>query len=113
MQLVCHCQDCRDATGNDYSTTVFFNSDGCQITGDTGQNTYKTADDTLTAREFCRACGTFMFDKSERFTHLIGVFTDWIAAPFETTPQCLMWTDSRLPHVTVHPDLKAFPKGIS
>lgn len=113
MQLICHCQDCRDATGDDYSTTAFFKTDACQISGDTVDTTFVTDEGTTTTRQACGKCGCFLFDRSERFRQLVGVFANRLASPFVVTPQGHIWTSSRLPHVTTDPDLPEYPKGIS
>lgn len=113
LQLVCHCQDCRDATKQDYCVTAFFKIKDCKITGATIVQSFKTKGATRTTRESCPECGSVLFDKSERFPHLIGVFTEHLTPPFVSTPTSQVWTSSRLAHVTAYPNLKEYPNGLT
>ncbi|WP_309664505.1 GFA family protein [Tabrizicola sp.] len=109
VQIICHCSDCRDATGGDFVTGVFFKLADVTIKGSVTERAYTSARGNRTTRELCAACGTPMFDRSEGFAHLIGVFAERIALPFKAEPKLEMWTASRLPHVAPHPGLPGFP----
>lgn len=113
LQFICHCQDCRDATGDDYSTTAFFKKDAVKITGEVTTKTYISAKGNRTTRESCAACGTPIIDKSDGFPSLLGVFANRIEAQFKAAPTCHIWTRSRLPHVSVGIGLPEHSEGLS
>jgi hypothetical protein len=109
-QMICHCADCRDATGNDYSTTAFFKIADTTLTGATTGRRYVSARGNRTTRDACAACGTMMIDRSDGFANLIGIFVQTISPPFQAAPTLHMWTASRLAHEQNHPDLPDFPR---
>ncbi|MDA5398303.1 GFA family protein [Hoeflea prorocentri] len=113
LQAVCHCADCRNATGNDYSETVFFAAKATEVAGELRANRYFAASGAQTVREFCSVCGTPMFDKSDGFPQLIGVFAQTISEPFRFVPDCHMWTKGKLAHVQISDDLRTYEEGIS
>lgn len=113
MQVICHCTDCREATGNDYSVTAFFRRSSCRVGGPLVGMSFIAASGNRTVREACTDCGTMVFDRSEGFPELIGVFAERLAPPFIAEPACHMWTASRLPIVDVRPDLPEYAEGIT
>lgn len=112
MQLVCHCADCRVATGNDYSTTAFFQSEAVSISGELHEQVFASARGNRTTRDACAKCGAVLFDRSDAFPHLIGVFTEHIAAPFRAEPSGQMWVNSRLPNTKIL-NIQEYPEGIT
>lgn len=113
LQLYCHCADCRAATGADYVTTAFFPTDSLTITGALLDKVFTSANGNQTARRACTECGTFLFDTSDAFRHLTGIFTETIAAPFRAAPSCHMWVESRLSGLEIGDGLPEYPRGLS
>ncbi|MBL1421938.1 MAG: GFA family protein [Alphaproteobacteria bacterium] len=113
LQLCCHCADCRQATGDDASTIVFFKLDKVQIGGDLQPMTYMSDLGNQTQRLTCEHCKQVMFDKSAGFPHMLGVIAQRIAKPFVAAPQMHVWTKSKLPNVEIPKQMKQFEKGIS
>ena len=111
VEMVCHCADCRDATGRDYSVTAFFRSSAVRIEGRTRSSTYVSAAGNSTTREACVKCDAMMLDKSSGFTKLTGVFANRILAPFAPEPSLHMWTRSRVEGVEVWPGLPEFAES--
>lgn len=113
LQLICHCQDCRDATGHDASSIAFFKKDAVDVAGETIAKTFTSARGNQTMRVACAECDTVLIDKSDAFPTLIGVITDHIAPPFQAAPSCHVWTRSRLPHVRIGVGLPEHLEGFS
>ena len=101
MQMPCHCTDCRAATGNDYSNIAFFRTKVAGISGETAPHHFVASSGNKTQREACPDCGTVMFDKSDGFPQLIGVFAQQIEPPFEFNPAAHVWVKSKLPHIEI------------
>lgn len=113
LQLCCHCDDCRKATGNDFSTVVFFKLDKVNISGNLTPHIFTSDLGNKTERLFCTDCQQMMFDKSAGFPNMLGVMAEHIDLPFVAQPQMHVWTQSKLPHVKIAPDMKQYKKGIS
>lgn len=113
VQLVCHCSDCRQATGNEYSTLAFFESATVAIQGECAERAFQANSGAATKRLSCKACDTLMFDRSEGFPTLVGVFVERIEAPFVPEPACQLWTNSRVCVATSFANLPAYPENIS
>lgn len=113
LQLCCHCADCRQATGDDASSIVFFKLEKVQILGDLLPMTFTSDLGNQTQRLACGQCKQIMFDKSAGFPHLLGVLAQRIAPPFVAAPQMHVWTNSKLPHVKIPEQMKQYEKGIS
>lgn len=96
LQAICHCADCRSASGSPFLETVFFKKSGCVIEGSLKQKQFISADGNNTVREVCEACGSLMFDRSEGFPNMIGVSANFIEPPFSPSPQCHIWYSSRV-----------------
>lgn len=111
VQMVCHCADCRDATGEDYSVTAFFRSSAVRTEGGIRSRSYVSARGNSTSRDACANCGAMMLDKSSGFAKLTGVFANRILPPFTPEPSLQMWTRSRLKGVEVWPGLPEFTES--
>ncbi len=105
LQLCCHCSDCREVTGDDFTTIAFFNSEAIGETGVVVERQFTAASGSQTARELCAECETPMFDRSAGFPTLIGVIAKQISEPFVANPSHHVWTKSRVSPVSV-------PEGI-
>lgn len=113
LQLVCHCADCRSATGNDYSTIVFFDKADYEVAGDDELVGFTSDLGNNTLRRACAKCGDVMIDESTGFPTLIGVMAERILPPFTANPKIHVWTQSKLEHVKLPKNVKIFEKGIS
>lgn len=113
LELVCHCADCRDATGQDFTSLVFFKVKYSSLMGETIPALYISDNGAKTQREACAHCSEFMIDRSDGFPGLIGVVAACLNAPFEANPKIHVWTQSKLPNVELPTQIKAFEKGMS
>ena len=62
IQLVCHCEDCRDASKDNFSVVAFFDVAKSFSEGTTVVQEYTAASGRSTTREVCSRCGTLIFD---------------------------------------------------
>ena len=113
IQLCCHCNDCRDASGNDYSTIAFFKLESVETSGNLAENIYTAESGSQTKRGFCSSCNALMFDTSAGFPTLIGVMTQRIHAPFALAPTRHVWVSSKLNNVSIPEGCVQHEKGIS
>ena len=95
IQLFCHCRDCQQATGAAFARTAFFRLKASHITGALTARPFVAASGSKTTREACAACGTLMFDRSERFPALVGVMAERLSRPFVFRPSCHVWVRSQ------------------
>ena len=113
LQICCHCSDCREATGDPFSTIAFFKTKTTVVTGETRSSYYVAESGNKTERVRCSQCDSIMFDKSEGFPGLVGVLTQRIQAPFTTMPNCHVWIKSKLPQTVLPSGIKHYETGIS
>lgn len=112
VQLVCHCQDCRQALQADFAEIVFFNLVSSRSTGESEANDFVALSGSTTTREFCHQCKTVMFDKSAGFPQLIGVMAAQMQAPFEFRPRCHVFVESKADHTEIDSAIRQYPQGI-
>jgi len=112
IHLSCHCADCRAATSDDYSNIAFFKQGESIVSGAVRTMSFTAGSGNLTSREACPNCGTIMFDKSEGFPGLIGVFSNNIKQIDLDEPSCHVWLESKLPHVKLAAGSKTYNNGI-
>ena len=113
LQLVCHCNDCREATGSPFAKTVFFKSKHCESSGPLSVREFKAESGKRTTRESCASCGSVMFDRSEGFPSLVGVMAERINAPFVFEPVCHVWTRSKQPQIDIPDNVRQYPENIT
>jgi len=113
IQLSCHCADCRDATHQDFSNIAFFKMNTTEVTGELTQKNYMSDSGNKTQRDACASCGTLMFDTSEGFPGLKGVFSQHIQAPFVSDPKCHVWVESKLPETELPSNSVQYRKGLN
>lgn len=112
VHLACHCNDCRQATGADYSAIAFFKTSAVHLNGATDVYTFTAASGNKTRREYCENCGTVVFDKSDGFSGLTGIFSAQINTPKLLSPRIHVWVGSKLEHVQLSPKLKSYQQGL-
>lgn len=113
LQLVCHCADCRTATGDDFSTIVFFKNNKVEVVGEVRSLDFTSDNGNKTRRFACKKCDTMMLDKSTGFSSLIGVMAARLETPFIAAPKIHVWVQSKLEHVKIPQGVKSFKKGLS
>lgn len=108
VQLVCHCSDCRQATGRAFAEIVFFISEHVEISGSLSVDTFRADSGSETTRESCTVCGSLMFDRSQGFPTLVGVMAERMDEPFEFEAGAHVWTKSKRADVEIPKDALHF-----
>lgn len=93
----CHCQNCRQFNGSDYSSWVFTKSQGFELlSGATDTQEYRFGVGSTT--HFCRHCGTRVYGENKRhFSGAIGV-------PLGIVRD---WDEALAPQLQVYSEFKA------
>lgn len=113
LQLVCHCADCREATGDDFSIIVFFKLNAVQLLGDLMPHGFISDLGNQTERLACGQCQQMMFDKSAGFPRMFGVMAQRIAPPFVAEAKIHVWVQSKLDQVILPEGAKIFEQGMA
>lgn len=113
LQLICHCRDCRAATGDDFASIVFFKKSECSFVGELKPHIFTSYMGNETQRVACAKCNDVVIDKSAGFSGMLGMMAAKIELPFLAEPKIHVWTQSRLEHVVLPDGVKAFEKGMS
>lgn len=110
-QLVCHCQDCRDVSGQPFARAAFFKAEeNC------AQGEYQ-ADDMIGGsgkpKQYrrCGQCGDFLYATVDALAGLVGVAADKIAPPFEFKPMAHVWTSEKAEGIEIPLGAFQFPKA--
>jgi hypothetical protein len=112
LRVCCHCSDCRNTTHNDFSTIAFFKVKYVTVAGVLSRQNYVADSHNNTCREFCANCGTVMFDRSEGFPHLVGVFEETLDILFVGQVDCHVWLQSKVPHISISSDAIQYTRGM-
>ena len=102
---LCHCEDCRRASGSPFQGWVFFRSGDFHIlSGELRVHAYEGRE-----RSFCAQCGSpiTFFDKV--CPELIEVTLGTMDEPAKLPPDDYNWIEDHLPWVPLNPDLPQFP----
>ena len=113
LELRCHCRDCQDALRADYATIAFFKMNEAVVTGEFAEKIYLAESGNKTCRQYCDHCSTMMFDRSEGFPHLLGVMSDQLQHPFESSPSCHVYVRDKKPGVEIPAGMKQHEAGLS
>ncbi|KDR72261.1 hypothetical protein GALMADRAFT_74028 [Galerina marginata CBS 339.88] len=100
---VCHCQNCRKATGSAFMTNVFFNKDNVCITeGEEMLGTYpdqETWNGATLNRLFCSSCGSNVFlrstDKAAVERNIIIIALGTLNDDVDWVPKTELWPELR------------------
>lgn len=112
VQFLCHCADCRAATGTPYTGTAIFNVDASEQSGQVTRQRFTAGSGATTYRDACSACGTVIFDISEQYPELVGVLANCITAPFVFQPAHHIWLQSREALMPSDDGLKQHDRGL-
>tara|TARA_R110002020_G_scaffold184947_2_gene382308 strand:- start:25840 stop:26259 length:420 start_codon:yes stop_codon:yes gene_type:complete len=94
FHAICHCSDCRAASGRPYVSTAFFASAIVQRTGDVSTSMFESAQGNRTYRDACATCGDMLADRSDGFPDLIGIVATFLDSESASLPQFHMWVGS-------------------
>jgi hypothetical protein len=114
LQLVCHCTQCREVSGQPFTSFSFFKVRDTQTQGEYRSVEFTADTGSRTVRELCASCGDMLIDRTDGFPKVVGVVHERIAPSLPFQPAHHVWTDSRLPDTVLPPasdSLKLFPRG--
>lgn len=110
FQLVCHCNDCRAASGEPYLLGAFFPATAASIVGETRQHTDIGGSGKPKHSHHCAACGEFVYVEVEALPGIIAVNAALLIAPFVFEPQAHVWVSQKLPDVSIAADAVCFQR---
>ena len=109
---LCHCTDCRRASGGPYSACVLFPRSAVQVTqGKPARFEHPGGSGKLVAREFCARCGSQLFSNSRAREDWIVVRSGSLDDPGDTAPQLHIFCDSALDWALPEDGAQRFPQG--
>jgi len=114
LQLVCHCTQCREVSGQPFTAFSFFKVRDTQTRGEHRNVDFRADSGARTVREVCAACGDMLVDRTDGFPKVVGVVHERITPALPLQPAHHVWTDNRLPETVLPPAsdaLKLFPRG--
>jgi hypothetical protein len=100
----CHCIDCRRSSGAPYVTWGTVHRDALQISA----GHVRKIPHAGRIRSFAACCGTHLFFEDSPGADTIDVTIASLDDPAPFAPRKIIWTEDRLPWVTLDPRLPAF-----
>lgn len=111
---ICHCNDCRRATGSSFATNVFVNSDDLKVTqGQLRIYKHLAESGNVRVKEFCETCGAQLFSWGEHRPELKSVKVGSIDDASFVQPWAHVYVSRALPFTLLDDGLKKFEKGAS
>jgi hypothetical protein len=106
---VCHCDDCRKATGSSYATNFFFKEEDIVVTEGTPKEFQHKSDagNTMT-KQFCGDCGSQLFgigSGSPGVKHIKAGTLDNVG---DLKPAISVFTARKHPFTVLDPDIEQF-----
>ena len=112
LQLVCHCQQCRDVAKTPSTGFAMFKRSDVSVQGELRVHPFVADSGANTTRQSCAACGDMMIDTTEGFPKMLGVVADRLEPPFQFAPSCHLWTENAVAPVTAPPGVAVHPRGM-
>lgn len=113
LQLTCHCEQCRRASGQPSTNFAFFKRAEVQTTGATTVQPYTADSGAQTYRELCAACGQMVMDRTEGFPKIIGVVAECLQPPYVFQPRCHVWLQNKVSDPVLPEGVRAFERGMT
>ncbi len=109
-QMVCHCADCRNATGLPYLELAFFKPGGCKAHGETRSLTMQGSSRKDKTYFSCRECGTPLYATVGVLNGAWAVIASRLS-PFTVDSQLHIWTSEKADDVDIPSSATQEPKG--
>jgi hypothetical protein len=109
---MCHCDDCRRATGSSFATNVFVKEEDLEILQGSPKAFEHPADsgNTMT-KEFCGDCGSQLFGHNSTGTGVKALKVGCIDDASFVAPQAEVYISSALPFTNHLSETKKFDRG--
>ena len=95
VQLVCHCNDCREATQLPFIEAAFFKAEDCVAHGDSKSLEMKGSSGLDKAYVGCSNCGTALYARVEALNGACVIVTNH-QSTFEFEAQSHIWTSEKV-----------------
>ena len=96
LQLVCHCTDCREATGDPFTEVAFLAPGGYQVHGLSRAESMLGGTGLGKVYHACDACGSPLYATVNALGGSAGIIARRLA-PFRFRPMLHVWTSEKLP----------------
>ncbi|WP_109807516.1 GFA family protein [Sphingosinithalassobacter portus] len=109
---VCHCTHCRAQSGSAYSVNMVVRASTMTVEGQLTEYTQTDTDSGAPlARQFCGKCGSPIRSVSSAAPKIAAVKVGTLDSADAFPPTVHIWTQSKLPWVTIPEGMPSFPKG--
>jgi hypothetical protein len=109
---ICHCDDCRKATGAAFTTNIFVNAADLRVVqGTPKQFQHPTDSGSTMTNEFCANCGSQLFGYSSRGNGVKHVKVGTIDDAGFVRPQIEVYTVRKLPYVRLQDDIPHYERN--
>ena len=106
---LCHCLDCRRATGSAFAANVFFSPSALKFTGSEPKSYTTTGQSGQSLHHlFCSNCGSPIGTRAAAFPIMRGVRASSLDDPTGLKPTANLWNGSALPWDRLDPELLQF-----
>jgi len=106
---LCHCLDCRRATGSAFAANVFFSPSALKFTGSEPKSYATTGLSGQPLHHlFCSNCGSPIGTRAAAFPIMRGVRASSLDDPTGLKPMANLWNGSALPWDRLDPELLQF-----
>ena len=109
---ICHCDDCRKATGAAFTTNIFVNESDLKIVKGTPKRfDHSTESGSTMTKEFCADCGSQLFGYTSRSPGAKHVKVGTIDDASFVKPEMEVYTIRRLPYIPAREGVAQYEKN--
>lgn len=105
----CHCGDCKKQSASAFSLSMIVARDAVVVEGATASFTTGTPSGAIKSCHFCPACGTRMWNATDRSPDLLSLKVGTLADGGTLTPRAHLWTSQLQPGILLDPDSVQHP----
>ena len=107
---LCHCKSCQKSNGGAFNVIVAIPSAALTVTGETKQYDSKGDSGQGTHHSFCPNCGSPITGQADVMAGITMIAVGTLDDPSWVKPAMEIYTDSKLPWVSLGGILRSFPK---
>ena len=111
LQVVCHCNDCREVTGEPFTRVVFFPLVGIATRGATHTTEFFGASGNTKHYVSCARCDEFLYGEVAVLGGVCGIRPRSLGPKFTFAPSAHVWVSQRDSTVHLDDDLPAFERA--
>lgn len=110
-ELVCHCVDCRAASGNAFTEIAFFRPEACASQGQFNPTVMSGGSGQSKTYFNCPECGDCVYATVSLLRGQVGVVAGLIKGEFEFSPRFHCWTSEKATGVEIAAGVLQFSRG--